>query len=105
MTEHIVAFSTLGSEEEAVPLAKTLVERGLVACVNVLPGVRSFYSWEGRLADDREVLLIMKTRSERWEALSAAIEELHPYDVPELISLPLHKGAASYLSWVDARTR
>ena len=105
MIEHIVALSTLGSEEEAVRLAKTLVERRLVACVNVLPGVRSFYRWEGRLADDREVLLIMKTRSERWEALSAAIAELHPYDVPELISLPLRGGAASYLSWVDASTR
>ena len=105
MIEHIVALSTLGSEEEAVRLAKTLVERRLVACVNVLPGVRSFYRWEGRLADDREVFLIMKTRSERWEALSAAIAELHPYDVPELISLPLHGGAASYLSWVDASTR
>ena len=104
MTEHIVALSTLGSEEEAVRLARTLVERRLVACVNVLPGVRSLYRWEGRVADDREVLLIMKTRTERYEALSAAIEELHPYDVPELISVPLHGGSAGYLSWVDAAT-
>ena len=102
MIEYIVALSTLGSEEEAVRLAKTLVERRLVACVNVLPDVRSFYRWDGRLVDDQEVLLIMKTRGERWEALSAAIEELHPYDVPELISLPLHGGATSYLSWIDA---
>jgi periplasmic divalent cation tolerance protein len=105
MADYIVVLTTLGSEEEAASLARTLVERKLVACVNVLPGVRSFYRWEGSICDDREVVLIMKTRRERFEALSAAVEELHPYDVPELIALPLQAGAAAYLSWLDESTR
>jgi periplasmic divalent cation tolerance protein len=101
MAEHILAFTTLGSEEDAAKLARELVERRIVACVNVSGPVRSFYRWKGNLEDDREYLLLMKTRTERFSDLEAALRELHPYDVPELIAVPIELGSAGYLGWVD----
>ena len=73
----------------------------MAACVNVSGPVRSFYSWKGKLEDDREYLLLMKTRSDRFSQLEAAFEELHPYDVPELVAIPIEKGSAAYLGWID----
>lgn len=101
MREHIVAVTTIGGEEEAVRLARALLERRLVACVNILDSVRSLYRWKGAVEDDREHLLFMKTRGDRYPALESALEELHPYDVPELIVLPIERGSSSYLSWID----
>jgi periplasmic divalent cation tolerance protein len=101
MAEHLLAFTTLGNEEDAAKLARRLVERRIVACVNVSGPVRSFYHWKGNLEDDREFLLLMKTRRERFSDLEAALRELHPYDVPELIAVPIEFGSAAYLGWVD----
>ena len=78
-----------------------MLERKLVACVNILGKVRSLYRWKGAIEDDAEHLLLMKTRHDRYEALASALEELHPYDVPELIVLPIEKGSKSYLEWLD----
>lgn len=101
MTEHLVAITTLSGEEDAARLARALVERGLVACVNILPAVRSLYRWKDAIEDDREQLLLMKTRADRYAALASAIEELHPYEVPELIAVPVELGSRAYLAWVD----
>jgi len=84
----------------AASLARALVEERLAACVNVVPDVRSFYRWEGVVQDDAEVLLVVKTRADRTEALAARVQELHPYDLPEVLELAAAGGSAAYLDWV-----
>ena len=100
----IVVLTTLASAEEAVTLVRTLLERRLVACGNILPGVRSLYRWEGKVADEREVVVILKTRRVRLDALELAFGELHPYKVPELLALPVSAGLHKYLEWIDDET-
>jgi periplasmic divalent cation tolerance protein len=97
-------MTTLASEADAVALVRNLLERRLVACGTVVPAARSLYRWEGKVADEQEVLLILKTRTARLEALEAAFEELHPYKVPELLALPVASGNARYLAWLSAET-
>jgi periplasmic divalent cation tolerance protein len=104
MSDHVVVFVTAPSAEVAAPLARTLVEEGLVACVNITPGIRSIYTWDGQVCDETEVLCVMKTRSDRFEALRARVKALHPYDVPEIIALPIVAGHAPYLRWLDDAT-
>jgi periplasmic divalent cation tolerance protein len=96
----IVILVTAGNEAEAERIARALVDERLVACVNVLPAVRSFYRWEGRVADDAELLLVIKTRRERFEAVAARVREIHSYDVPEVIALPVLAGSETYLEWL-----
>ena len=88
--------------ERAVDLARAVVERRLAACVNVIPGLRSIYRWEGEICDDGESLLVIKTRAESVAPLTAALLELHPYDTPEVIALPIEEGAGNpaYLQWL-----
>jgi periplasmic divalent cation tolerance protein len=81
-------------------LARALVEERLAACVNLLPGVRSIYRWQGRLEDSAEVLLLVKTRADRCAALAARIQALHPYELPEVLELAASGGSAAYLEWV-----
>jgi periplasmic divalent cation tolerance protein len=100
----IVVITTLASAEEAVTLVRTLLERRLIACGNILPGVRSMYRWEGKVADEREVIVILKTRRVRLDALELAFGELHPYKVPELLALPVSAGLHKYLEWIDDET-
>lgn len=95
-----IVLSTAGSEEEGARIAKSLVERKLCACVNLAPGVRSFYRWEGAVQDDAEVLLIMKTTQDKLEALSEHLAEIHSYDVPEVLAIPIDQGSAPYLEWL-----
>jgi periplasmic divalent cation tolerance protein len=102
VSEHVVVLSTVGSSEDAERIARVVVERGLAACVNVLPGVVSIYRWKGTLERDEERLLVMKTRADRFEALRDAVVSLHPYEVPEVIALPIAAGHAPYLAWLDA---
>ena len=104
MTDAIVVLTTLASAEEAVTLVRTLLERRLIACGNILPGVRSLYRWEGKVADEREVVVILKTRRVRLDALELAFGELHPYKVPELLALPVSAGLHKYLEWIDDET-
>jgi periplasmic divalent cation tolerance protein len=101
-SDHVIALSTLPSMDKAAELARTLVAERLVACVNLVPGVRSIYSWKGELCDEAEVLCVMKTRTDRVDALRARLPALHPYDVPELIVLAVGAGHAPYLAWIDA---
>ncbi len=95
-----IVLSTAGSEEEGVRVAKSLVERKLCACVNLVPKIRSFYRWEGAVQDDAEVLLIIKTTQEKLQALSDHLAEIHSYDVPEMLAIAVNKGSASYLEWL-----
>jgi periplasmic divalent cation tolerance protein len=97
-----IALSTCRSPEQAARLAQELVSRRLAACVNVVPSVRSFYWWDNRVQEDNEVLLVIKTRVELLPQLQAALHELHSYDVPEFIVLPIVDGSPAYLDWIDA---
>jgi periplasmic divalent cation tolerance protein len=100
----IVVLTTIASADEAVTLIRALLERRLIACGNILPGVRSIYRWEGKVADEREVIVLMKTRAVRMDALEMAFGELHPYKVPELLALPVSAGLHKYLEWIDDET-
>ena len=90
---------------EAARIAEGLLERRLAACVNALPGVVSRYRWKGKLEKDDETLLVIKTEASRVPDLIAALKELHPYEVPELLSLPVEDGNGDYMAWVKAETR
>ena len=105
MTDVRVVLITAPDAAAAEKLARALVEERLAACVNVLPGVHSFYRWEGSVQDDAELLLVAKTRAERVGALAARVNELHPYDLPEVLELPATGGSEAYLDWVRTETQ
>jgi periplasmic divalent cation tolerance protein len=105
MTDKIVVLTTCAAEADAERLARALVEGRLAACVNVVPGVRSFYRWKGEVDSGVEFLLIVKTSRELFPALRAEMERLHPYELPELLALPVVAGAENYLSWFQAGLR
>jgi periplasmic divalent cation tolerance protein len=90
--------------EGAAALARSLVEERLAACVNLIPGARSIYRWEGAVLDEPEQLLVIKTTAERYAALEARVRALHGYQVPEIIALPVERGLAAYLAWVREQT-
>ncbi len=96
----LVVLVTVPSAEEGTRMARTLVEEHLAACVNVVPGVRSIFFWEGRLQEEGEALLVMKTGRERYEALQRRILTLHSYSVPEILALPVETGSPAYVAWV-----
>jgi periplasmic divalent cation tolerance protein len=101
----IVVLVTAPTAERAAELARTLVEERLAACGNVVPGLRSIYRWEGKVEDEPEALLLLKTTRARFEALRDRVLALHPYQVPEVIALPVEAGSAAYLDWIAAETR
>ena len=101
MTEMLLVFSTFATEEDAARVVRTLVEERLIACGNLLPGARSLYRWQGAVADEREVVALMKTREQDWPALLSRLHELHPYELPECIAVRLAAGAPKYLAWLE----
>jgi len=105
MSDALVVLVTTPSPEEAARIARALVEERLAACGNVVPGLRSIYRWEGRVEDEAEALLILKTTAERFEAMRARTVDLHPYDTPEVLALPVAAGHAPYLAWLAASVR
>jgi periplasmic divalent cation tolerance protein len=103
--DFVVVFVTAPSPEIAANLAKTLVTEKLAACVNIVPGLRSIYAWEGKVCDEQEVLCVLKTRRALFTAVRERVTALHPYQVPEIIALPLVEGSAPYLAWLHDETR
>jgi periplasmic divalent cation tolerance protein len=100
----IVVLTTVSSDEEAVRLVRALLERRLIACGTLMPGARSLYRWQGKIADERETLVLLKTRSARVQALQDSFKELHPYKVPELLALAVDGGLEKYLEWINEET-
>jgi len=99
-TDARLVVCTFPSEQEAVRIARAVVGESLAACVNIIPGARSIYRWQGKLCDDAEVVALLKTTAARFDALRARVVELHPYDCPEVIALPIDAGHPAYLDWV-----
>jgi periplasmic divalent cation tolerance protein len=100
MTENIVVLSTCGSEEEAARIARKLVEERLAACVNLIPRIRSFFRWQGKVEDSVEWLMVIKTSRGRFEALRTVLEAAHSYELPEVLALPVVDGSPNYLAWL-----
>ena len=105
MSKPIVVLVTCGSEEEALKIANALVEEHLAACANVISPIRSIYRWEGKIWDEKEWLLIIKTQKQRFGELEKRVKSLHSYSVPEIVSLPVLEGSPSYLNWLEEMTR
>ena len=100
-----VVLSTFPDEAKAAEIAHALVTERLVACVNIVPAVRSIYRWQGAISDERETLAVMKTTVDRVPALTQRLRELHPYETPEVIALEVTDGSAAYLAWVAGSVR
>jgi len=105
MARAIEVHITAPNQSEAAAMAKVLVEEGLAACVNIVSGVRSIFSWEGKIHDESEVLCLLKTRPELFGALADRVRELHSYDVPEVIAFEVDDGSPAYLDWLATSTR
>jgi periplasmic divalent cation tolerance protein len=105
MPEPLVVLVTAGSQEEAEAIAQALVAERLAACVNVVPGITSVYRWQGKVQRDQECLLVVKSRRDVLDDLVRRVRELHSYDLPETIALPLVGGSAPYLAWLVGEVR
>jgi len=99
-----IVLCTVPNESTAESLAKALVEAGLAACVNIVPAVRSIYRYQGKIEDDRELMLVIKTQALRYAELEQCIRALHPYQVPEVLAFDVAQGSAAYLAWLMAET-
>jgi periplasmic divalent cation tolerance protein len=102
--DYAVALITAGSKEQAMKIARALVEERLVACCNIVDPITSVYRWEGKICEDPEALIVAKTRAEHVERVAARVKELHTYSCPETIAIPLVAGAPWYLKWLGEST-
>lgn len=102
--QRLIVLCTAPDQSAAEHIAGALVDERLAACVNILPGVTSIYSWQGKREADREVVLIIKTREGVYQSLEQRIVALHPYELPEVVAVPLVGGLAGYLGWIDEMT-
>jgi len=100
MTDMLLVFSTFASEEDAARVTRALLAERLVACGTLLPGARSLYRWQGEVADEREVVVLFKTRRQAWPALERRLRELHPYETPECVAVEVTGGSPAYLAWL-----
>ena len=101
MTDALIVFTTFANEDDAARVGRVLVEERLAACANVLPGARSIYRWKGEIADEREVMAVLKARKQDWTALLSRLHELHPYETPECLAVRVASGAPKYLAWLE----
>ena len=99
--DKIVIFVTASSQNEAYNLGKKLIEERLAACCNIIPGIQSIYWWDGKVTEDPEILLMIKTKKEAEQKIFETIKSLHSYDLPEMISFPIQGGYQQYLDWID----
>jgi periplasmic divalent cation tolerance protein len=100
MSETMVVLVTAPTADKAAEIARVLVEEKLAACGNVLPGIRSIYRWQGEICDEGEALLLLKVPRKRLQELSDRVVKLHPYEVPEVIGLPIEGGNEKYIDWI-----
>jgi periplasmic divalent cation tolerance protein len=105
MTDAIIVLVTAPTADKAAELARTLVEEKLAACGNVVPGLRSIYRWEGKVQDEPEALLILKTTAPLFQALKERVVAVHPYQCPEVLRLDVEEGHAPYLQWIRDNVR
>jgi periplasmic divalent cation tolerance protein len=100
MSKALVIFVTVPTRKEGKRLAMRLVQEGLAACVNIVPGIESHYRWQGRMEKSKELLLLVKSSSSHFKKLEKRIRQLHRYNVPEVLALPVAHGSKPYLSWL-----
>ena len=104
-TKSILVLSTFPETESVKSVAETLVNEKLAACVNVIPGVQSIFRWQDKIDNANENILIIKTKDSLYDELEVRIKELHPYELPEIISVPIDKGLNKYLDWISESTK
>ena len=102
--EFVLILVTTGSQEEGERIARALVDLRLAACVNIIPGLRSIYRWKGKIWDEGELLLLIKTRMALFQQVEGKIKELHSYEVPEIVAIPITRGSETYLNWLREST-
>ena len=101
VTEMLLVFSTFATEEDGARVVRALLDERRIACGTLLPGARSLYRWQGDVADEREVVAILKTREQDWPALLSRLHELHPFEVPECVAVRIAAGGPKYLAWLE----
>ncbi|WP_353571566.1 divalent-cation tolerance protein CutA [Candidatus Albibeggiatoa sp. nov. BB20] len=104
MSDHQVLFNTCPDLHIAQDIAKALLEKHLAACINIVPQIQSMYEWKGKIINDTEVLLIIKTQAKHYKSIENLLVQLHPYEVPELIALSIDTGLPSYINWIQSVT-
>ncbi len=104
-TSTLITLCTCPSQTVAEEIASTLVEQGVAACINIIPAITSIYKWQGRLEKEGEALMLIKTDRSRYSDLEQALTTLHPYELPEIIAVPVEQGLAGYLNWVTQCTK
>jgi periplasmic divalent cation tolerance protein len=97
----IVMVTTVGTEEQAYLIAREIIARRQAACVNIIPGIRSIYRWQGKICKDGELLLVVKTLQQEFEGVAATIRELHSYELPEILSFGVSQGDQGFLDWIE----
>jgi periplasmic divalent cation tolerance protein len=105
MPDYTVIFITTSSLDEAEKIGRALVEEKLVACANIISPIRSIYRWQGKICDDKEALIILKTKKKLFKQIEKRVKALHSYEVPEVISMPIIEGSNKYLSWLKNETK
>ena len=103
--KELVVLVTAATMEEATRISRRVVEEKLAACASIVPGITSIFHWEGKISEEREILVLLKTRGDLFNDLAKAVKEIHSYEVPEIIALPIAHGAESYLKWIRDSTR
>ncbi len=103
--EFVMILSTIGTETDAQTVANKLITSGKVACVNIIPGIQSVYVWKGKQCNESECLLLIKTTKNNEKDVYRLIGDIHPYEIPEIISLPIQNGSKEYLNWIRASVK
>lgn len=98
---HVIVYITASNAREADDIAEALLKERLAACANVVESIKSIYWWKGKLEHDNESLIILKTQESKFDELARRVKELHSYENPEIVAVPILKGSSDYLSWID----
>ena len=104
MEDFILILVTASSEEEAKKIAFSLMEKRFAACINLVKDIESIYRWKGKISDEKEVLMLIKTRKKLYKSVEEEVKKIHSYEVPEIIALPIISGSKDYLYWMDSET-